>query len=149
VPTLPTSVVRESCEQLVARQLDFEPTTGGSTPVSTTPAMSRRGQNKLNTQQVASDSVAATEAMKEIGRAAGEKMIFMKTLVADNVCRNALQKEKDLLDLLEMYDKSLKRQNKVLIVINSTSKDAKNISVLIGMLKTKRRCVLKSLEALP
>jgi hypothetical protein len=55
--------------------------------------MSRRGQNKLNTQQVASDSVAATEAMKEIGRAAGEKVTFIKTLVADNVCWNALQKK--------------------------------------------------------
>jgi hypothetical protein len=87
--------------------------------------------------------------MKKIGRAAGEKVTFMKTLLADNVCRNALQKEKDLLDLLEMYDKSLKRQNEDLSVINSTSEDAKNISVLIGMLKTKRRCVLESLEVLP
>jgi hypothetical protein len=93
VPTLPTSVVQESCVPLGACQLDFEPTIGGSTPVSTTPAMSRRGQNKLNTQQVASDSVAATEAIKEIGRAAGEKVTFIKTLVADNVCWNALQKK--------------------------------------------------------
>jgi hypothetical protein len=48
-----------------------------------------------------------------------------------------------------LYDKSLKRQNEELSVIDSTSKDAENISVLIGMLKTKRRRVLESLEALP
>ena len=146
VPTLPTSVVRESCVQPAGApcQLDFEPIQ------PTTPAMSRRGQNKLHTQRVTSDSAAATEAMKEIGRAAGEKVTFLKTLVADKVCRNALQKEKDLLDLLEMYDKSLKRKNEDLIaILDGTSEDAENISVMIGMLKTKRRRVLESLEALP
>ena len=63
-----------------------------------------------------------------------------------------MQKEKDLLDLLEMYDKSLKRKNEDLIaILDGTSEDAENISVLmIGMLKTKRRRVLESLvEALP
>jgi hypothetical protein len=61
-----------------------------------------------------------------------------------------LQKEKDLLDLLEMYDKSLKRKNEDLIaILDGTSEDAENISVMIGMLKTKRRRVLESLEALP
>jgi hypothetical protein len=110
VSMLPTSVVRESCVPPGACQLDFEPTTGGSTPSTTTAAMSRRGQNKLNTQRVTSDSVAPTEAMKEIGRAAGEKVTFMKTLVAYKVCQNALQKEKDLLNLLELNDRSLKRQ---------------------------------------
>lgn len=61
-----------------------------------------------------------------------------------------MQKEKDLLDLLEMYDKSLKRKNEDLIaILDGTSEDAENISVMIGMLKTKRRRVLESLEALP
>ena len=144
VPTLPTSVVRESCVQPGACQLDFEPIQ------PTPPAMSRRGQNKLHTQRVTSDSAAATEAMKEIGRAAGEKVTFMKTLVANKVCQNALQKEEDLLNLLEMYDKSLKRKNEDLIaILDGTSEDAENISVMIGMLNTKRRRVLESLEALP
>jgi hypothetical protein len=48
-----------------------------------TPAISQQGQNKLNTLQVTSGSVAATEAMQEIGQAAGEKVTFMKMLVAD------------------------------------------------------------------
>jgi hypothetical protein len=74
----------------------------------------------------------------------------MKTLVANKVCGNALQKEKDLLDLLEMNDKSLKRKNEDLIaILDGTSEDAENVSVMIGMLKTKRRRVLESLEALP
>jgi hypothetical protein len=42
--------------------------------------------------------------MEEIGRAAGEKVNFMRTLASEKVQRNAIQKEKDLLDLLEMYD---------------------------------------------
>jgi hypothetical protein len=95
VPTLSTSVVRERCVPPGACQLDFEPTIGGSTPVTTTPVLSRRGQNKLNTQRVTSDSVAATEAMKEIGRAAaGEKVTLMKLLVAEKYCQNALQKRR-------------------------------------------------------
>ena len=87
--------------------------------------------------------------MKKIGRAAGEKVTFMKTLVAYKVCQNALQKEKDLLNLLELNDRSLKRQIEQLSVIDRTPEDAETISVLIGMLKVKRRRVLESLEALP
>ena len=87
--------------------------------------------------------------MKKIGRAAGEKVTFMKTLLDDKVCQNALQNEKDLLDLFELHDKSLKQHNDELRVIHSTSEDSENISVLIGMLKIKRRHVLESLEVLP
>ena len=87
--------------------------------------------------------------MEEIGRAAGEKVNFMRTLASEKVQRNAIQKEKDLLDLLEMYDKSLKRKSEELSGYESDAAEAESVGVVIGMLKTKRERVLESLMSLP
>ncbi len=145
VPTLPETVVRESTI--------VEPLIGMETPGPSRPLDfdSSRGGRRKNTQRgVASDSSSATAAaMEEIGRAAGEKVNFMKTLASEKVQRNAIQKEKDLLDLLEMYDKSLKRKSEELSGYDSDADEAESVSVVIGMLKTKRERVLESLMSLP
>ena len=132
VPILPGDIVRESCAHGVA-----EP-----------PA--RRKRNSQN-GVLSEESSATTAAMQEIGRATGEKVAFMKTLATEKVQRNALQKEKDLLDLLEMYDNSLKRKTEELSGYESDSmaEAVESLNVVIGMLKTKRQRVLESLKALP
>ena len=110
---------------------------------------SRVGRRKNTQPGGASDSSATMAAMEEVGRAAGEKVNFMRTLASEKVQRNAIQKEKDLLDLLEMYDKSLKRKSEELSGYESDAAEAESVSVMIGMLKTKRERVLESLMSLP
>ena len=144
VPTLPDTVGRES--------IIVEPLIGMETPGPSrllNVHSSRVGRRKNTQPGGASDSSATTAAMEEIGRAAGEKVNFMRTLASEKVQRNAIQKEKDLLDLLEMYDKSLKRKSEELSGYESDAAEAESVSVVIGMLKTKRERVLESLMSLP
>ncbi len=143
-PHLPGSVARESTI--------VEPLNGIETPGPSRPqdVDSRRGSRRKNTQRgESSDSSATAAAMEEIGRAAGEKVNFMRTLASEKVQRNAIHREKDLLDLLEMYDKSLKRKCDELSGYESDAAEAESVSVVIGMLKTKRERVLESLMSLP
>jgi hypothetical protein len=142
VPTLPVNVVRESC---APSSIVDEPVSSGSS----NPAARRQRKNSQNAT-VPPESTATSAAMQEIGRAAGEKVVFMKALATEKAQRSAIQKEKDLLDLFEMYDKSLKRKSEELSVYNEsdTTEGAESLRAVIGMLKTKRERVLKSLNAL-
>ncbi len=106
-PTLTETVARESTV--------VEPLIGMETPGPSRPHdvdSSWRGRRK-NVQRglASSDSSATASAMEEIGRSAGEKVNFMKTIASEKVQRNGIQKENNLLDLFEMYDKSLKRKS--------------------------------------
>jgi hypothetical protein len=89
--------------------------------------------------------------MEEIGRATGEKVNFMRTLASEKVQRNAIHKDKDLLDLLEMYDKSLKRKSEEFLSGNQldAAAVAECVNVVIRMLKTKHERMLESLMSLP
>jgi hypothetical protein len=144
VPTLPETVARESTV--------VEPLIGMEAPGPSRPLdvdSSRRGKWKNAQRGVASDSSATASTMEEIGSAAGEKVNFMRTLASEKVQRNAIEKEKDLLDLLEMYDKSLKRKSEELSGYESDAAEAESVSVVIRMLKTKRERVLESLISSP
>ena len=140
VPTLPMDIVRESCAQ--SNIVDEPLSSGSSYPAA-------RGRRK-NLQPPPPESTATSAAMQEIGRAAGEKVVFMKTLATEKVQRNAIQKEKDLLDLFDMYDKSLKRKSEELSVYDEsdTTEGAESLRAVIVMLTTKRERVMESLNAM-
>jgi len=143
----PASTIARSATstRTVARESTIvEPLIGMETPVPPSRPRdvdSSRGSKRKNTQRgVSSDSSATAAAMEEIGRAAGEKVNFMRTLASEKVQRNAL---------LEMYDKSLKRKSEELSGYESDAAEAESVSVVIRMLKTKRERVLESLFSSP
>ena len=70
--------------------------------------------------------------------------------ISEKVQRNAIQKEKDLLDLFDMYDKSLKRKSEELSVYDEsdTTEGAESLRAVIVMLTTKRERVMESLNAM-
>lgn len=76
-------------------------------PTTTTPDLNEGDSttSRLNTQRVTSDDSLATMGvagvMKDINRAAGEKVTFTKMLVTGKICQNAIQKEEHL-DLFKM-----------------------------------------------
>ncbi len=67
------------------------------------------------------------------------------------VLRNAIQNEKVLLDVMEMYDmiKSLKQNCDEFKGYKSDADEAESDSVVIGMLNTKREQMLESCMSLP
>ena len=144
VPHLLSLAVPHLPETLARKSNVVEPLIGMETPVPPSRPRdvdSSRGSKRKNTQRgVSSDSSATAAAMEEIGRAAGEKVNFMRTLASEKVQRNAL---------LEMYDKSLKRKSEELSGYESDAAEAESVSIVIRMLKTKRERVLESLMSLP
>ena len=75
---------RNCCNESTA----VEPLIGMETPGPSRPLdadSSRRGRRKNAQRGVASDSSATSSAMEENGRAAGEKVKFMKKLASEKV----------------------------------------------------------------